>query len=176
MIQPINRHKSLALVTMLALVPMVIVVTTVSVMLVSRVLRVQREATYRVTNTEKVVRMVNQMRNDAATAQSVTLDADQTRLTFVGSDDKELSVYTVQDKTVVRSAQSVGDFQWTFIRATVEPSIETIENAAPVVWLRLEYEIELQKRIVKVAEMATAIHIGDPLAKTESLTTSESQP
>ena len=164
MIRKTNRQRGLALATLITLVPLLLVITTVSAMLVSRVLRVQREATYRVTNTDRASSLANQLRTDAANATEVTLDEQGTTLVLVDSAKESSIEYTIQDGGVTRtdpSAKAAALSDWRFVHAKVQFSLEDIPDHTPLIWLRIEYEVELEKKLVNVAELATAIHVGD---------------
>ncbi|GJM26763.1 MAG: hypothetical protein DHS20C16_31780 [Phycisphaerae bacterium] len=164
MIRPNVRLRGMALITMVALVPMIIVITTVSAMLIDRVLRVQREASYRVANVETATRLVDQLRIDAASASSVTLNEQANRLVFTTAENDATVEYTLDDGVVVRndSDPNAPIFPaWSFVHANVQLSLEESSATAPLIWLRVEYEVELRKKVIQVAEMTTAIHVGN---------------
>ncbi len=158
------RLRGLGLITMLAMVPMLIVITSVSAVLVSRVLRVQREATYRVANTDAASRLAKQIRTDAATMSDVAIDAAEMKLVLTDAAEEISIEYIIDNGTVVRNdsrADAPNLSDWSFVHANVQFSLEETTNGDPLIWLRIEYEVELEKRLVQVAKMATAIRVGD---------------
>ncbi len=164
MIHRNRRPKALGLITMIAIVPIMLVITTISAMLISRVLRVQREATYRVVNTETATRLVDHLRSDAANATSVTLDESGSKLILVGQDNEDPIDYTISGDTISRVApvslaSSISN--WKFKHATIDLSLEKLPTTAGLIWVTVEYQVELRKRVIDVAKMSTAIHVGD---------------
>jgi hypothetical protein len=164
MIRRSAQRRGVTLLTMVALIPMVFAITAVSAMLVNRVLRVQREATYRVVNTETACRLANQLRIDAANATSVTLNEQANRVVLTNAESETAIEYAIDDGVVVRDDSNTNApnlSEWSFVHAKVQISLEKSVEIAPLIWLRVEYEVELQKKLIQVAKMTTAIHVGD---------------
>ena len=162
-----SRRRGMALIHLLAALPLAIVITSASAVLVGKVLRVQRESAIRTANTDNAIRLVQRMRDDAAdSARAILLD-DRAGVVFEGVGSNGNVEYRIEPEAVTRRVMSddnepalEGSARWLLKRCHIELQLETVGASQAVLWVLVEYRVELRKSVVDRQKMATAIRVG----------------
>ena len=162
-----TRHRGMALICMLAVIPLAIVITSSSAVLIGKVLRVQRESAVRTANTDNAIRLVKRMRRDAAKASRAVLLDDGAGIVFENIGSNGDVEYRIEIDTVSRHAVNdnresglEGNARWSFRRCNIEMQLEPVRESQAVLWVQVNYRVELRKSIVARQKLATAMRVG----------------
>lgn len=162
-----TRRHGMALIYMLAAIPLAIVITSASSVLIGKVLRVQRESAIRTANTDNANRLVERMRDDAADSTRVKMLDDGTGVVFGSIGSNGGVEYRIESGAVKRRVKSddnrpalEGSARWLFKRCDIDLRLEPVSESQSVLWVLVDYRVELRKSVVDRQRLATAIRVG----------------
>lgn len=162
-----SRRKGMALIYLLAALPLSIVITSASAVLIGKVLRVQRESAIRTANTDNAIRLVERMRDDAADSTRVAVLDDGAGVVFESVGSNGGVEYRIEPESVTRRVLSTNDdpilegsARWSFKRCNIELQLESVDKSQDVLWVLVDYRVELRKSVVDRQKLATAIRVG----------------
>jgi len=161
------RRRGMALIYMLAAIPLAIVITSASSVLIGKVLRVQRESAIRTVNTDNANRLIERMRADAAESNRAILLGDGAGVLFENIGSNGGVEYRIEFDAVTRRKTSgdhepalEGTSRWLFKRCDIDLRLEPVSESQSVLWVLVDYRVELRKSVVDRQKLATAIRVG----------------